>query len=214
MQIRFSNPWWVVFGAVTGLIVCNGPVLAFTFGVFLKPIMADMGWQRGTASFALAFGEVFGAIAVPVLGMMMDRWSIRRVALPGIVAFAACLGLMGLTPHSLLIFIVLFSMVSIAGAIQTPLGYTKAIAAWFDRRRGLALGVALAGVGLGGMIVPQVAQALITHFGWRGAYASLGILVLAIAFPAVGLWVREPLAGEGEHRSPAQPRSGSRHRGA
>ncbi len=199
MQIRFSNPWWVVFGAVTGLIVCNGPVLAFTFGVFLKPIMADMGWQRGTASFALAFGEVFGAIAVPVLGKMMDRWSIRRVALPGIVAFAACLGLMGLTPHSLLIFIVLFSMVSVAGAIQTPLGYTKAIAAWFDRRRGLALGVALAGVGLGGMIVPQVAQALITHFGWRGAYASLGILVLAIAFPAVGLWVREPLAGEGEH---------------
>ena len=93
----FKNPWWVVFGAVTGLIVCNGPVLAFTFGVFLKPIMADMGWQRGTASFALAFGELFGAVTVPVLGLMMDRWSIRRVALPGIVAFALCLGLMGLT---------------------------------------------------------------------------------------------------------------------
>ena len=71
MQVKFSNPWWVVGGAVTGLIVCNGPVLAFTFGVFLKPIMADMGWQRGTASFALSFGEIFGAITVPVLGI---RW--------------------------------------------------------------------------------------------------------------------------------------------
>jgi predicted MFS family arabinose efflux permease len=200
MRVGFRNPWWVVVGAVTGLIVCNGPVLAFTFGVFLKPIMADMGWQRGTASFALAFGELFGAVTVPVLGLMMDRWSIRRVALPGIVAFAACLGLLGLTPHSLPIFIILFAMVSIAGAIQTPLGYTKAIAAWFDRRRGLALGVALAGVGLGGIIVPQVAQVLIAQLGWRGAYASLGLLVLVIALPAVGLWIREPRPGEGEHR--------------
>ena len=80
MGVRFTNPWWVVVGAVTGLFVCNGPVLGFTFGVFLKPIMTDMGWQRGTASFALSFGGIFSALAVPVIGHMMDRWSIRRVA--------------------------------------------------------------------------------------------------------------------------------------
>jgi predicted MFS family arabinose efflux permease len=204
MQFKFKNPWWVVVGAVTGLFVCNGPVLAFTFGVFLKPIMADMHWDRGTASFALSFGEILGALTVPVLGVMMDRWSIRRVALPGIVVFAACLGLLGLTPHSLLIFVIFFTMASIAGEIQCPLGYTKAIAAWFDRRRGLALGIALAGVGLGGMFVPQIAQALIASIGWRGAYACLGVLTIAIAFPAVGLWIREPQPGEGEHRA-AQP---------
>src|SRR5271155_3866248 len=87
MGLRFSNPWWVVVGAVTGLFVCNGPVLAFTFGVFLKPIMADMGWQRGTASFALSFGEFLAAFSVPILGRMVDPWTIRKVALPGIVAF-------------------------------------------------------------------------------------------------------------------------------
>jgi predicted MFS family arabinose efflux permease len=198
MLLKFRNPWWVVVGAVTGLFVCNGPVLAFTFGVFLKPIMADMHWDRSTASFALSFGELLGALIVPLLGLMMDRWSIRRVALPGIVVFAACLGLLGLTPHSLAIFIVLFTLASIAGEIQCPIGYTKAIAAWFDRRRGLALGIAMAGVGLGGMFVPQIAQALIASVGWRGAYAGLGALTLAVAFPAVALWVREPEPGEGE----------------
>jgi predicted MFS family arabinose efflux permease len=203
MQLRFRNPWWVVVGTVTGLCACNGPVLAFTFGVFLKPIMADMGWDRGTASFALSFGELFGAVTVPFLGLMMDRWSIRRVALPGIVAFAASLGLLGLTPHSLPIFILFFSLASIAGSIQTPLGYTKAIAAWFDRRRGLALGIAMAGVGLGGIIVPQIAQALVSSIGWRGAYACLGVWVLIIALPAVGLFIREPRPGEGE-RDPGQ----------
>jgi MFS family permease len=198
MRIVFRNPWWVVFGGVTGLIVCNGPVLAFTFGVFLKPIMADMGWQRGTASFALAVGEFLAAFAVPIYGRMIDRWSIRKVALPGIVAFAAFLCLMGTTPHSLLIFTILFTLTSVAGAIQTPLGYTKAISAWFDRRRGLALGTALAGVGIGGIIVPQLANYLIAQLGWRGAYMVLGGMVLAIAFPAVALFVREPLPGEGE----------------
>ena len=66
MGISFKNPWWVVVGAVVGLFVCNGPVLAFTFGVFLKPLMADMGWDRAQASFALSFGGIFSAVMVPV----------------------------------------------------------------------------------------------------------------------------------------------------
>jgi predicted MFS family arabinose efflux permease len=198
MKLRFRNPWWVVGGSVTGLLVCNGPVLGFTFGVFLKPIMADTGWQRGSVSFALSVGGVFSAIAVPVLGRMMDRWGIRRVALPGLVVYALCLGLVGLSPRVFWLFTLLFAVAEMTSAIQTPLGYTKAIAAWFDPRRGLALGIALAGVGLGGSIVPQLANFLIERVGWRGAYASLALLTLVIAFPAVALWIREPRPGEGE----------------
>jgi MFS-type transporter involved in bile tolerance (Atg22 family) len=88
MRLGFTNPRWVVVGAVSGLFVCNGPVLGFTFGVFLKPIMADMGWQRSTASFALSIGGVCSALMAPVLGRMMDRWSIRRLALPGLVLYS------------------------------------------------------------------------------------------------------------------------------
>ena len=54
MRLKFTNPWWVVVRAVTGLFVCNGPVLGFTFGVFLKPIMADTGWQRSTVRSLLS----------------------------------------------------------------------------------------------------------------------------------------------------------------
>ena len=143
---------------------------------------------------------------MPVLGLLMDRFGIRKVALPGIIAFALCLGLMGLTPKSLVIFTLFIGLTNIAGAIQTPLSYTKAISAWFDRRRGLALGIALAGVGFGAMVVPQFANYFIARLGWRGAYVVLGIMVAAIAFPAVALWVREPLPGEGER--PAGARAG------
>lgn len=202
MGIRFTNPWWVVVGAVSGLFVCNGPVLAFTFGVFLKPIMADMGVQRGAVSLAFGIGGVFSSLMVPVLGWMMDRWSIRRVALPGIVVYAFAICLLGLTPHSLVIFTLLFALAEAASAIQTPIGYAKAIAAWFDRRRGLALGIAMSGVGIGGFVMPQLAEALIERLGWRGAYPVLGLLTLAIAFPVVALWIREPRPGEGEERRP------------
>jgi predicted MFS family arabinose efflux permease len=207
MGIRFGSPWWVVAGAVTGLVVCNGPVMAFTFGVFLQPLMSDMGWDRGTASFALSFGGIFSALMVPVFGWMMDRWSIRRVALPGIVVYAAAIALLAISPRSFLIFTAMFAFAEAASAIQTPIGYAKAIAAWFDRRRGLALGIAMSGVGLGGFIMPQLAEALIERVGWRGAYAVLGLLTLLIAFPAVALWVREPRAGEGEHGGPPVARA-------
>ena len=198
MRLKFTNPWWVVVGAVTGLFVCNGPVLGFTFGVFLKPIMADTGWPRSTTSFALSFGGILGAVTVPVLGRMMDRWSIRRVALPGLAVYTLFLSLMGLAPAVLWIFILMFALAEMTSAIQTPLGYAKAISAWFDRRRGLALGIAMSGVGLGAFVVPQLAQQLIERVGWRGAYVSLGLMTFVIAFPAVATWIREPRPGEGE----------------
>jgi MFS family permease len=203
MGLRFVNPWWVVGGAVVGLFVCNGPVLSFTFGVFLKPIMADTGWHRSSVSFALSVGGIFSALAVPVLGRMMDRWSIRRVALPGIVLYSLCVALVGLSPASFWGFTLLFALAETTSAIQTPLGYAKAIAAWFDRRRGLALGIAMSGIGLGGFVIPQLANLLIERVGWRGAYAALGLLTLVIAFPAVALWIREPRPGEGEQRAAA-----------
>jgi predicted MFS family arabinose efflux permease len=201
MGFRFTNPWWVVVGAVAGLFVCNGPVLAFTFGVFLKPIMADTGWHRSSVSFALSVGGIFSALAVPVLGRMMDRWSIRRVALPGLVLYTMCVGLLGLSPSSFWIFTLLFALAEMTSAIQTPLGYAKAISAWFGRRRGLALGIAMSGVGLGGFVIPQLANTLIERVGWRGAYVCLAVITLVIAFPAVALWIREPGPGEGERHA-------------
>jgi predicted MFS family arabinose efflux permease len=203
MRLRFINPWWVVGGAVVGLFVCNGPVLSFTFGVFLKPIMADTGWHRSSVSFALSVGGIFSALAVPLLGYMMDRWSIRRVALPGIVLYSLCVGLLAFSPPSFWIFTLLFALAEMTSAIQTPLGYAKAIAAWFDRRRGLALGIAMSGVGLGGFVIPQLANMLIERVGWRGAYAALALLTFVIAFPAVALWIREPRPGEGERHAAA-----------
>ena len=156
---RFANPWRVVAGAVAGLTVCNGPVLFFTSGVFLKPIAADMHWQRSTVSFALSLATFLSAVATPILGRIMDRWGVRAVSLPGLPVFAASLGILALSPGSPAAFIVLAALAGVASTVQGPLPYAKAVSAWFDEHRGLALGIAMAGVGLGAILVPRTAQA-------------------------------------------------------
>jgi hypothetical protein len=67
---RFSNPWWMVAGAVAGLCVCNGPVLFFSSGVFLKPIAADMQWPPSTVSLGLSLASCLSAVATPIFGRM------------------------------------------------------------------------------------------------------------------------------------------------
>jgi predicted MFS family arabinose efflux permease len=187
-----ANRWSVVVGAIVGLTVCNGPVLLFTSGVFLKPIATDFQWPRSTVSFALSLAGFTSALATPIVGRMMDRWGIRAVALPGLALFAGCLAMLSLSPRSPAAFMFLAALAGAVSSVQTPLPYAKAISAWFDDRRGLALGVAMAGVGLGAVIMPQIVRALIDWAGWRGTYGGLGVITFAVAFPAVALAIREP----------------------
>ena len=193
------NPWWVVLGALLGLIVGNGPVMQFTFGIFIKPITEEFASDRGTVSMALLIGLGLTGIMTPVLGRLIDRFGIRTVTLPAIVLFAAGTALVGFLATSPTIFIVLFGILGVIAAGQTPLPYAKAVAGAFDHKRGLALGVSMAGVGLGTALLPQLAQVLVTKFGWREAYMGLGLLVFVLAFTAVLLCISEPDA-EAESR--------------
>jgi predicted MFS family arabinose efflux permease len=189
---RCPNPWWVVVGSTLALVVCNGPIGVFTFGLFLKPVSQEFGWARGTMSAASGMASLMIAIAVPFTGMLVDRWGVRRVLLPVIVLFSLSFAAISLTPASPIVFITLYAIMGLASAGDGPQPYVKAIAAQFDGRRGLAVGIAMAGVGFGIMLVPQLTRVLIDAFGWRGAYIGLGALLLATAFPAVAILVHEP----------------------
>ena len=192
LRTVFRNPWWVVFGATLGMIVSNGPILQFTFGVFLKPVTREFGWNRGTMASAIVISHLLGATATPFVGRLIDRFGIRRVTLPFIVVFALTTAAISLTPASPAAFLMLYGVCGLFSSGQAPQAYVKAISAWFDSRRGLALGIATAGIGLGAALMPQLTRLLIDAFGWRAAYVGLGIATFALAFPSVALFVREP----------------------
>ena len=191
-QGMFRNPWWVVVGSTLALVVGNGPVVLFTFGVFLKPVSSAFGWDRGTMSLAVGLSMILSGLATPIAGKLVDRWGVRRVTLAVIVLFSLSTATIALTPPSALAFVLLYACWGFISGGQAPLPYAKAISAWFDGRRGLALGIAMAGIGIGTALLPQLVRLMIVTVGWRGAYVGLGAVTFAIAFPAVALFVREP----------------------
>ena len=196
MGLELRSRWWIVLASVLGLLVGNGPVMQFTFGTLLSPITRQFGWSRGLVSSAMVVGLWMTGIATPVVGRLVDRFGIRAVALPAVVVFSLATASVAWVPASPAAFTALYALMGLGAAGQTPLIYAKAITARFDRQRGLALGIAMAGVGLGAALVPQFAQEMIGIAGWRGAYAGLGVLTFVVAFPAVALFVGRPAADQ------------------
>lgn len=194
MAMELRRGWWVVLASVVGLLVGNGPIMQFTFGTLMPSITKQFGWSRGVVSFAMVTGLWMTGIATPVVGWLVDRFGIRAVALPAIVLFSVATASVAWVPASPLAFAALYAVMGLGATGQTPLVYAKAITMRFDRQRGLALGIAMAGVGLGAVLVPQFAYRMIGIAGWRGAYIGLGVLTFALAFPCVALFVGRPVA--------------------
>jgi MFS family permease len=210
MRGIFANRWWIVFATICGLIVGGGAINVFAFGVFLKPITAELGVGRAMFSSALTMHAALAALSCPAIGWLVDRWGARRIMIPGLLIYAlatASYALIQASPFAITFLI--FAVTGIVGGVGTPIPYATVITQWFDRQRGLALGIGIAGVGLGVALVPQLAAALIAEFGWRAAYLGLGIAVLVIAFVPVAIFLREPpKAARAANGTPAVPLPG------
>jgi MFS family permease len=193
-----KSRWWIVVASVFGLLVGNGPVMQFTIGTLLPSITREFGWSRGTVSSAMVAGIWITGLTMPLMGRLVDRFGIRAVALPAIVLFSLATASVAFVPASPAAFTVLYVLMGLGATAQTPLVYAKAISARFDHQRGLALGIAMAGVGLGAALVPQFVHALVGMAGWRAAYAGLGGLILVLAFPAVAWFVGRPVGQRAE----------------
>ncbi|RZT39210.1 MFS transporter [Cupriavidus agavae] len=191
MRSVFANRWWIVFGSVIGLMVGNVTILQFSASVLMKPIMAELGWNRSLVSAAVMLGSLCAAIGTPIAGRLMDRRGVKRVTLTAITLFALAIAAMSMAPANPYAFLAMFSLVGLFSAGQAPLPYAKAVAAAFDHRRGLAMGVAMTGVGLGAALVPRLTQLYLDTFGWRGAYVAVGLTVFVVAFSAVALFIRD-----------------------
>ena len=189
------NPWCIVIASVFGLMVGTATINIFAFSVFLKPVSDDLGLSRGAFSSGVLLTNIMNAVATPLVGVLVDRFGSRRVMLPGIALLAITVAALSqLQASPMAVFYLLFALVGVFGAAQTTVPYAALITKWFDRDRGLALGVAMAGVGLGVVVVPQLAEWLIGAAGWRTAYVGLGALIVLCAFVPVALCFREPPA--------------------
>lgn len=189
----FQNRWSIVVASLIGMIVGPGTAVIFTVNAFLVPVTTELGWSRGLFSSGLLASAVASPIMTPLFGWLMDRYGIHKIALPAATAYALALASFALlTPTLVWPLFLMFACASGFGACVGPVVYSKAITAWFDKERGFALGIATSGVGLGTLLLPGLAQFLITAFGWRIAYIGIGVTTWILAFGMIAIFVREP----------------------
>lgn len=153
--------------------------LPFFYDFWIK----EFGWTRATITSGNAFGKVIiGPVFGFIAGWFIDRFGPRRLMLSGIVMGGiALIGLSLMT--SLWQFYLFYLFNSLGYLFGGPLPNQVLISRWFDKSRGRVMGIAYLGIGVGGMLVPQIAKALNMNFGWRGGLFYLGVLMIAIAFP-------------------------------
>lgn len=169
--------WLVVAGAFAVTFIGFG--CAYTFSAFLAPLQADFGASRGSVSlvFSLA-GFLYFGLGV-VSGPLADRWGARPLAVFGMIVTGAGLAAAGVA-HSLTEVYVAYGLgvgLGVGCAYVPALG---AVQRWFVRRRGLASGLAVSGIGVGTLVMPPLASRLIEAFGWRETYLILGGLAIVV----------------------------------
>ncbi len=189
----FQNRWWIVAASLIGNIVGPGPAVIFTVNVFMVPVTTELGWSRGLFSSGLLASAIASPIMTPLFGHLMDRFGIHRIALPTTFLYGLALSSFALlSPDRVWPIYLMFACASGFGACMGPIVYSKSITAWFDKERGLALGIATSGVGLGTLLLPVLAQTVIASFGWRPAYVAVGAVTWLLSFSMIALFVREP----------------------
>ena len=186
------NRWWIVVASFMAQLVGSGAINIFAFSVLLKPIANDLQLGRGVLSSALLLSTCMTAVGCLSFGGLFDRGTIRAVLLPEIALFALSVAALAFLRHSLVTVYLLFGLSGLFGTGQTPLGYSKVISQWFNKERGLALGILHAGIGSGGFLVAQLTRVLINSFGWRDACLGLGAATFLLSFVPVAIFVREP----------------------
>ena len=153
------------------------------FSLLFPPILSEFGWERGVTAGAFSFGFVVSGAVSPLIGRLMDRAGPRAVMELGVALMAGGLLLAPLTTEPWHLYVTIGVMV---GAGSICLGYSGQslfLPNWFVRRRGLAMGIAFAGVGIGSVTLLPWVQHMIEATGWRTACTAMGIVVLIVLAP-------------------------------
>jgi MFS transporter, OFA family, oxalate/formate antiporter len=184
---------WVVFAIAASTSYAARPLMSVAvLSVFMVPMTDAFGWSRGLFAGAVSLGGVCAVVISPIVGRLIDRYgSGWMISATSAVAGACAVGLSAISQAWA--FYGLYVPGRMAFASPLELATSTAISNWFIRRRSFALGLLGVTQGTGLAVIPLLAQQLISTWGWRSAWAFLGVFTMAIGIvPALLLIARRP----------------------
>lgn len=199
---RFFYGYIVV--AVAFLIMVAMYGVYYSFGIFFKPMIVEFGWTRAMISGAVSLSWILNGLLAIAMGGLNDRFGPRIVVT--LCGFLSGLGylLMSQVGSVWHLYIFYGAIIGIGSSVFTPLAST--IARWFIKRRSMMTGIVVAGIGMGALVVPPVANKLISTYDWRTSFIILGGIILVVIVLAAQFLRRDPYQigqmayGENENR--------------
>lgn len=170
---EWKQNWPLVLASAMGF--CFFSIMLSTTGLFMEPVSKEFGWGRTLFASGVSIATFTTAIASPFLGIIVDKWGARRLALPGVVLTMLSMTLFGLVSGEPWQWVALWLFFGLSSACIKSTVWTVAVLGVFDKSKGLALALVMSGTALSQVIVPPLGNWLITDFGWRAAYVWLGL---------------------------------------
>ena len=190
-EFRRDRAWQIVLAATVGCAFGLTALPFYTLGMVAKPLAAEFGWGRAVAQSGIVFSALGVLSSAWLVGALIDRYGPRRVAL--FSQFGLALGFVGFAIQSgtPTWWYANWFVLAVFGVGTTPITWSRGVAAWFERQRGLALGLGLRGTGVTACAAPPLMGAAIATYGWRWGYAGIAIAIVLIALPTTYFLFRE-----------------------
>lgn len=183
--------WLVVLAAMVGVAVGLSPIPFYTIGMFAPELSKAFGWSFASMMGSIGVQSAVVMVSGPLAGFAVDRWGARPVAMISLLLFGLCFMSLALSNGSLTLYYAQWAVMSVLGAGTLSATWTRVVNGWFDKNRGFALGIASTGTGLTGFLIKPFTAWLITDFGWRTAFAVVGMLPIVVGIPIIAWLFRE-----------------------
>ncbi|MBN2074822.1 MAG: MFS transporter [Dehalococcoidales bacterium] len=186
---RIFYGWYIVAASLVNLLYTGG-VAHFGFTAVFEPIADEFKWSYAQISLASSLRGLEMGLLAPVVGFLVDKWGPKKMIFGGSIFL--CLGFLLLSRvESLLVFYLAFVLIAFGMSFSGGTVIMTAVANWFQKKAGLAMGIVVSGFGLGGLLIPVVTL-LVDNFEWRTAMVIIGFGTLVIILPLAFIMRHRP----------------------
>ncbi len=194
----FYYGWVILFVSWTLMFFTAG--LSQAFGVFLKPMTEDFGWDRSSFALAMSVFAVVSAVVPPFAGRLADRYGPRLVLTAGALLNGVGMILMAFTSSLWYAYLIYGGVIGLGFGVAGQSTNAALLARWFVKRRGMALSVSSTGLGMGQLVLLPLATLLIINFSWRASFVVIGAASLVVV-PICFFLLRRPDPPVGRHEA-------------
>lgn len=186
---KFFYGWFIVISCVLIMALEYAPLVSCA-SLFITPITEDLGFARSAYTLASSISTLIMIVLAPFVGKLMSKKCMHKVLVVCVAGVSITYGLYS-TAKSLPMFYLIAVFVGIFAAGSTMLPVSIVITNWFQKQRGLAMSIAMAGSGIGGALLSPVIANLITKYGWRHTYVVLAVMMFVVLVPVTALIIRQ-----------------------